>query len=77
MRNIKIYKIDDLTKTNHPNVNKIFPLQSNNPDELAILENAPPEYPKQKIKNKNPVNPRPYNLRSKREVNVIYKIPNI
>ena len=77
MRNIKIYKIDDLTKTNHPNVNKKISLQSNNPDELAILENAPAEYPKQKIKNKNPVNPRPYNLRSKREVNVIYKIPNI
>ena len=55
MRNIKIYKIDDLTKTNHPNVNKIFPLQSNNPDELAILKKAPSEYPMKNKKSKTKI----------------------
>ena len=43
MINIKIYKTDDLSKTDHPNIEKVFPLQANNPEEYKIFETDPTE----------------------------------
>ena len=67
MRQIKIYKIDDLTKSDQPNVNKVFPLQDNNLNEDEILNDKPIAHDNSKIntKVKVPLPTRQYNLRSK------------
>ena len=67
MRQIKIYKIDDLTKSDHPNVNKVFPLQDNNLNEDEILNDKPIAHENSKVntKVKVPLPTRQYNLRSK------------
>ena len=67
MRNIKIYKSDDLTKTDHPNVDKIYPLQSNNPDESMILEGSPPKDTELKKKSEAVEITRKYELRSRKQ----------
>ena len=65
MRNIKIYKSNDLSKTDHPNVDKIFPLNSNNPDESLILEGTPLSQGQLNKKSKESTPVKRYNLRNR------------
>ena len=43
MRNIKIFKYDDLNRSDHPNVGRVFPSQRHNADEDEILSDIIPD----------------------------------
>ena len=67
MRNIKIYKADDLNKSDNKNVNKIFPLASNNPNDEEIFNEIPPSNANKNVRktSKEPTVQRQYELRSR------------